>query len=148
MEKIKNTYEVLFVTDIAEGEETAKATVEKFRSLISEHGEIVAIDEWGKCRFAYPINDKTEGYYTLIYFRSDPSFTEELTRVFGITEGIMRYLILKVNEKKQQLNVSSPKEVIDFDAEESDDEIDDDEDVVKEDKAADGENTAEDSTEE
>ena len=68
--------------------------------------------------------------------------------MFGITEGIMRYLILKVNEKKQQLNVSSPKEVIDFDAEESDDEIDDDEDVVKEDKAADGENTAEDSTEE
>lgn len=145
METIKNTYEVLFVSDITDGEDAAKTTVEKFRSLISEHGEIIAIDEWGKRRFAYPINYKTEGYYTLIYFRSDPSFTEELTRVFGITEGIMRYLILKVNEKKQPLNVSSPKETIDFDAEESDDEVE--EDIVEE-EAADSEDTAEDSAEE
>lgn len=147
MEKVKNTYEVLFVTDITDGEDAAKTTVEKFRSLISEHGEVVAIDEWGKRRLAYPINYKTEGYYTLIYFRSEPSFTDELTRVFGITEGIMRYLILNVNEKKQPLNVSSPKDAIDFE-EEADNETEKVEDNVEEDKAADSENTAEDSTEE
>ena len=36
----------------------------------------------------------TEGYYVLIEFTSAPSFPAELDRVFNITEGVMRSLIV------------------------------------------------------
>lgn len=104
--EIKNTYEVLFALSVKNGEETAQATAEKIKDLIAENSEIVAEDVWGKRRLAYPINYETEGYYVLIYFRSLPAFVTELTRVLGITEDALRYMILSVDEKKQPINVS------------------------------------------
>lgn len=51
-------------------------------------------------KLAYPINDKNEGYYVLVEFKSAPSFPLELERVFGITDGIMRSIVIKHDEKK------------------------------------------------
>ena len=45
-------------------------------------------------KLAYPINYKTEGYYVLMTFTSEPSFPKELDRVLRITDGIMRSLIV------------------------------------------------------
>ena len=109
METIKNTYEVLFALSVKNGDEAVAATSEKIRSLIAENAEIVAEDVWGKRKFAYPINYQNEGYYVLIYFKSEPSFVAELTRVLGITEDALRYMILSVDEKKQTINVNANK---------------------------------------
>ncbi len=106
MENIKNTYEVLFALSVKNGEEAVAANVEKIRGLIADNAEIVAEDVWGKRKFAYPINYQTEGYYVLVYFKSEPEFVAELTRVLGITEDALRYMILSVDEKKQTINVS------------------------------------------
>lgn len=105
MENIKNTYEVLFAVSLKSGEETAQATSEKIKSLIEANAEIVAVDVWGKRRLAYPINYEKEGYYVLIYFKSAPEFVAELTRVLGITEDALRYIVLAVDEKKQTISV-------------------------------------------
>ena len=51
--------------------------------------------EWGKRRLAYLINDKSEGYYVLATMTAAPEFPAELERVFRITDGIMRYLVLR-----------------------------------------------------
>ena len=101
MEKILNSYETLFVVDCSAGEEATKATVEKFTALIAENGTIENIDEWGKRRLAYPINDKNDGYYVLVNFKSEGSFTAELERVFGITEGILRSIVIRHIEDKK-----------------------------------------------
>lgn len=99
MEKI-SSYETLFIVDVQQGEENVKALVEKFTGLIAANGTIVTVNEWGKRRLAYPINDINEGYYVLVDFKSAPSFPLELERVFGITDGIMRSMVLKHDEKK------------------------------------------------
>ena len=91
----KNLYETVIVTSAKLGEEGSAALVEKFKALISEHGTVQNVDDWGKRRFAYPINKQTEGYYTLINFESIPEFTAELDRRYQITDGIMRTLIVK-----------------------------------------------------
>ncbi len=91
----KNLYETVIVTSAKLGEEGSAALVEKFKALISEHGTVQNVDDWGKRRFAYPINKQTEGYYTLINFESNPEFTAELDRRYQITDGIMRTLIVK-----------------------------------------------------
>ena len=101
MEKILNSYETLFVVDCANGEDAVKATVEKFTAMIAENGTIENVDEWGKRRLAYPINDQNDGYYVLVNFKSEGSFTAELERVYGITEGILRSIVIRQIEDKK-----------------------------------------------
>ena len=87
-------YETIFITRPNLTEEEFTATVEKFKSLIEKNGTIAKVDEWGKRRFAYPINDMNEGYYVLVEFESAPDFPAELDRIYRITEGVMRSLII------------------------------------------------------
>ena len=101
MEQINN-YETIFVIDASLEEDKIAALVEKFKSLISGAGEITSVDEWGKRRLAYPINDVTEGYYVLINFSSKPDFPQELERIYRITEGILRDIVIKKVEKKKR----------------------------------------------
>ena len=96
-EKI-NKYETIFVLDATKTEEEITALVEKFKSLIEANGVIESVDEWGKRRLAYPINDLTEGYYVLINFKSGTDFPAELERVYGITEGVIRDIVIKSEE--------------------------------------------------
>ena len=99
MEKKICSYETLFAVSGNLGEEDCKALVEKFVNLIKENASDVDVNEWGKRRFAYPINYVTEGYYVLVNFKSEPSFPVELERVFGITEGVLRYMTTTKIEK-------------------------------------------------
>ena len=104
MTEIINSYETVFILSTKQGEEGAAAVVEKFKGLIDKHGTVESVDDWGKRRLAYPIAKQTEGYYTLINFKSAPAFTAELDRVFKITDGVLRSIIVKKeikNEKKQ-----------------------------------------------
>ena len=99
MEKKICSYETLFVVSGNLVEEECKALEEKFVALINDNAQDVEVNEWGKRRFAYPINYVTEGYYVLVSFKSEPSFPLELERVFGITEGILRYMTTTKIEK-------------------------------------------------
>ena len=100
MEKVKALYENLFIVTMKDGEEATKALVEKFVTLIKENAEDVEVNEWGKRRLAYPINDMEEGYYVLLTFKSESAFPAELERVMGITDGILRYMVIRLEEKK------------------------------------------------
>ena len=94
-EIVKNSYEPVLVLSTTLGEEGAAALLEKFKGLIEKNAENVAVDEWGKRRLAYPINDETEAFYYLISFESEPAFPAELDRVYKITDGVLRTLIVK-----------------------------------------------------
>ena len=98
MAKITGKYEVLYILETAQGEEGIAALVEKFKAMVEAEGTLLNIDEWGKRRLAYPINDLTEGYYVLMNFESKPEFPAELERVMKITEGVMRCLTTAVEE--------------------------------------------------
>ena len=99
MEKKICSYETLFAISGNLAEEECTALKEKFVALISENAQDVEVNEWGKRRFAYPINYVTEGYYVLVSYKSEPGFPAELDRVFGITEGVMRYMTTTKCEK-------------------------------------------------
>ena len=94
MEKNNASYETLFVVDLSQGEDAVKAIVEKFTSLIADNGTVSEVNEWGKRRLAYPINDMNEGYYVLVNFTAPTDFPAELERIFSITDGIMRSIVV------------------------------------------------------
>ena len=91
-------YETMMVTTANLDEEASNALINKFKNLIAANGTIDSVDDWGKKRLAYPINDETEGVYTVISFTSEPDFPAELERVFKITEGVLRSMTLAVEE--------------------------------------------------
>lgn len=94
MPKITGNYETIFIVNATMTEEAINAVTEKFTKLIAENGEIVKTDVWGKRRMAYAIDDMTEGFYVFVEFNSKPEFPAELDRIFKITDGIIRSIIV------------------------------------------------------
>ena len=98
MAKLSGNYEVVYILDPAMSEEATAALVAKFKTMAEAHGTVKEVDEWGKRRLAYPINDLNEGYYVLMSFDSDAAFPNELARVLRITDGVMRSQVVCLDE--------------------------------------------------
>ena len=98
MAKISANCEVVFIIDGNKTEEAAAALVEKFKTLVEQNSTAMEVEEWGKRKLAYAINYITEGYYVLITFTSAPEFPKELDRILGITDGIIRSMIVCKDE--------------------------------------------------
>ncbi|MGI6249159.1 MAG: 30S ribosomal protein S6 [Acutalibacteraceae bacterium] len=88
-------YESMVVFSVARGDEFTQEMLEKFKALVEENGSLESVDEWGKRKLAYPINDEPEGYYALFHFSSEPDFPAELDRVVKITDGVLRSLTIR-----------------------------------------------------
>lgn len=98
MAKVSQQYETTMILNTKLGEDGVNALIEKFKALISEHGTIDNLEDWGKRRLAYEIADEQEGYYVMITFTSKPEFPAELDRIYKITDGVLRSLIVAVEE--------------------------------------------------
>ena len=92
-------YETVMIVSMKKGEEGIQAIVEKFKNLIEKHATLKNVDEWGKRKLAYLINKESEGYYVLFDFESTAEFPTELDRVYKITEGVMRSIIINKEDE-------------------------------------------------
>lgn len=95
-----NPYEVMFIIDsTAEAEEAVDGYIERFGSLIVQNGgQVTGVDKWGKRRFAYEINGRTEGYYVVLTFKATREVVAELTRVMRLTDHVVRHLVVRRDE--------------------------------------------------
>ena len=98
MAKVTANYEVVFIIDAAQGDEGAAALTEKFKTLVEQNSSAMEVEDWGKRKLAYAIDYKTEGHYVMISFTSAPEFPKELDRILGITDGIIRSMIVVKGE--------------------------------------------------
>lgn len=92
---VTNKYEVAMVFSVKNGDDAVKALTEKFNALIAENATVENVDDWGKRKLAYPINYENDGYYVFTTFVSAPEFPAELERVAGITDGVLRVMVIK-----------------------------------------------------
>ena len=76
-------YETVMIVSMKKGEEGIQAIVEKFKNLIEKHATL----------------KESEGYYVLFDFESTAEFPAELDRIYKITEGVMRSLIIKKEDE-------------------------------------------------
>lgn len=81
------------------GDEGLASTAEKVRALIEANATETAVETWGARRLAYEIEKTRDGYYELIRFTTeDVEFPKELERVLKITDGVLRYLVVRTGE--------------------------------------------------
>lgn len=95
---LKANYETVMVFSMKQGEDGIQALIEKFKALIEKHATLQGVDEWGKRKLAYLINKEAEGYYVLMNFESEAEFPAELDRIYKITDGVIRSLIIRKPE--------------------------------------------------
>ena len=90
-----HSYETIFIIDSTLEPDAITAKKDKFVKIITDNGEIGEVEEWGKRKLAYEISKVNEGFYTLINFNADSELPKELDRVFRITDGVIRHIIVK-----------------------------------------------------
>lgn len=90
-----NKYETVYIISPTVDEEQVKALIEKFSNLVSANGELEKVEEWGRKKLAYEVQDQKEGYYVLLNFSANSDFPAELERNFKITEGILKYMVIR-----------------------------------------------------
>ncbi|MED4731963.1 30S ribosomal protein S6 [Aneurinibacillus migulanus] len=93
-------YEVMYILRPDLQEEATKANVERFSNVITEDGgEMEKVNEMGKKRLAYEIDDHREGFYVLMNFQSEPQAVNEMERLMKISDDVIRYLVVREDEK-------------------------------------------------
>ena len=97
-----NRYEMIYIIDTGLEDSARKELIEKVSALIENNGgEIEKVDEtWGKRKLAYAIDYKTEGWYVLVTFKAPAELPRELERNLQINENVLRYLVVKLEEKR------------------------------------------------
>jgi len=92
-------YELVVIISPEIAEEEIPATVEKISQFIIERGGSIAeVNQWGKRKLAYPIKHFVEGNYVLTQFTMEPRLTEELEASLGISEEILRHLLVRLDD--------------------------------------------------
>ena len=92
-------YETIFILHPSFDEEAVTAAVEKFKGVIETEGGIIDnVDLWGKRRLAYEIDKVNEGVYVLVNFQAEAELPKELDRIFRITDGVIRHIIVKLDK--------------------------------------------------
>ncbi len=89
-------YEVMIILDPSLEDKDAKAAVDRYLTTItSRDGKIVGIDHWGKRRFAYEIRHMNEGYYSVVTLEATPETVDELSRVLGLADSVIRHKVVR-----------------------------------------------------
>ena len=92
-------YETIFIAHPSLDEEGVNNLIERFKGVIENGGGTVAnVDLWGKRRLAYEIKKVSEGTYVLMNFESDPALPKELARIYRITDGVLRHIIVALDK--------------------------------------------------
>lgn len=92
-------YETIFILKPSIEEEKRNQLIEKFTGIIAADGQVEKVEEWGNRKLAYEIEKLREGYYVLVNFKSSPSLPKELERNFRITDEVIRYIVVNLDEK-------------------------------------------------
>lgn len=79
-------------------DEELAAAGERVNALVASVASVDEVETWGRKRLAYEIEDHKEGVYTLIRFSAEPEAPKEIERVMSITEGVLRYLVVRQGE--------------------------------------------------
>ena len=97
------TYELMTIADGTLDEQAASELTERFTKLIAQQGgNVQKVDHWGRRTLAYEINHQTEAHYTVLDFEISPEGLAEVDRQLGITDGIVRYKIVRPGVRVKQ----------------------------------------------
>ena len=98
------SYELMYILDPNLDEDASGALMGKIDDLMAKEGvEVEKTEPWGKRRLAYAIKGHWEGNYILSYLKAEPTAISEMERRLRVTDGILRFLTVRMDEQQAKL---------------------------------------------
>ncbi|HET7616450.1 MAG TPA: 30S ribosomal protein S6 [Bacillales bacterium] len=89
-------YEIMYILRPDLDEEGQKSVTERFDKILTDNGaEITEVEEMGKRRLAYEIDDYREGVYRVVYTKANPEAINEFDRIAKINDDIIRFMTIR-----------------------------------------------------
>ncbi len=90
----------MVILDAGREDEVIRAAIDRATALITGAGGTVGkVDRWGKRRFAYEVNHRSEGYYVLIETTAEPAVMDELDRTLRLADEVVRHKVIRLPDK-------------------------------------------------
>lgn len=97
MNTTKRLYESMYIVDATLTDEQVDSIIAKYSKIIADQGgEVKAVGRWDKRRLAYEVMGRREGLYILMFFEGEPAVSNELDRIYRISDDVFRHLITRV----------------------------------------------------
>ena len=95
-------YETLFVIKPTLTEEEIAAEIAKIKDIITKEGaELLATNDMGMRKLAYPVEKNDRGYYTVLFYKGEGTLINELERNLKISEEVIKFLTVKYSKNKE-----------------------------------------------
>ena len=93
-----NKYESVIIINPSVDEDKIKSLVDRFSDLINKNGKVEKVNTLGKKKLAYEVKKNREGIYVVFYFEAEPTLIAELERNYRITDEVIKFIVVKVEE--------------------------------------------------
>ena len=105
------SYELVFIVHPEVDRDDLTAVVDRVAELVGrDGGKVVQTEPWGLRRLAYPIQKQWEGQYVLMRLELEPQGVAALEHNIGLTEQIIRHLIVRVEEEAKPAKAAEDTE--------------------------------------
>ncbi len=95
-------YETLFVVKPTLTDEETAAQIAKIKDVLAKEGaELVATNDMGMRKLAYPVEKHNRGYYTVLFYKGEGTLINELERNLKINEDVIKFLTVKYTKNKE-----------------------------------------------
>jgi len=103
-------YEITYIIDPQLEEADQGALIERFQTLVGNNeGEVQHVDRWERRRLAYEIKGRREGQYVVMNFQGTAATEAELDRVMGLSDAVLRHIIVKMDERVAKRAIAKAK---------------------------------------
>jgi small subunit ribosomal protein S6 len=97
-----NNYETLFVVKPTLTDEERATQIAKVTAVLEKEGAtILATNNMGMRKLAYPVQKNERGVYTIIYYNAEGTLIHELERNLKINEEVIKFLTVRYSNKKE-----------------------------------------------
>ncbi|MEM7066843.1 MAG: 30S ribosomal protein S6 [Cyanobacteria bacterium P01_B01_bin.77] len=104
-------YETMYILRPDISDEAVDSTIGKYQGMITENGgEVLETQHRGKRRLSYEINRYREGIYIQMNYHAPGSTIAPMERDMRLSEDIIRYLTLVVDEPQEESESDAPSQ--------------------------------------
>src|SRR5487761_2052989 len=101
-------YETIFILRPDLGDSAQKDAIKRFEGIVgTTGGDLVETEEWGFRELAYRIKGERRGFYVRLDYGGDGATMNEVERNLKLSDGVLRYLSVLVDESADMAVVRS-----------------------------------------
>ena len=94
-------YELMVICDGALEESAVAQVINQVTARVdASGGRVASTEKWGKRRFAYEINHKTEGFYVVFELEAEPGALDDVDRLLRLADDVVRHKMLRLPDSE------------------------------------------------